>query len=353
MRDATTLLRDELHRIANDGTQRWRTGVPDVGPFVELESVRQKLLALGLDETRVDDRLDAFEAALQAALTELPHPVRTATQYLFGLLDGKGSDTKTGRQKLAAKQLGRTDRWLRTPLKKPPYDGMSPHDFLIERVMAVLIANGNEVNGDRGGDPDGASRASLTEESRGAEGRPLIANLRAAEVRHLYQEATPEDLDEGFWWRSTTVRYLTQLSMLNRLTIYAGADGPADVGPPIHADVTTALLRNCLLSHPLVATSVDEGRASEIAEHIVEVLTPRYAASSLWIGSMVSGILRTRPGFTRETTGEQLERAIHEVGEVTETMPTSGFVSRANARTSSVTSFRIRTRRGSMSPSSA
>jgi len=319
-----------LTDFASAGRRRWRTRLPDVSRFMDLPALKRELEELGVvGKPSEDDQLDAFESAVLAAISAFPQAVREATELLFGFRDGNIPPLgKTARQGLAAEALGRSSRWLRTPNDQKPYAGATPHAYLIGKVASAIAAPNAEqqaapAENDRAPDADGTDRPP-PREARAADRLDPLASHK--QIRRLYSEPTPSDVSQGFWWRTSTDEYLRQLAHLPRLTIYAGAEGHSDVGPPLHAHVTEVLLRTTLASHPLLAQyTLEEERSDEVAHRLVTALQAAYPGSSSWMGSIVAGLYRTRPGFTTDVTTAHLEAAVQKVSDH---MSTTAFVSR-------------------------
>jgi hypothetical protein len=138
-----------------------------------------------------------------------------------------------------------------------------------------------------------------TQASEGSAGGP--ANAR-------YHPLEQEDLDCGFWWRPSTRDYIEQLASLPALTIFAGTDGDADVGPPLRRDVMLAMLRDSLNDDPVLAPLEGEDR-NAAADHLIEEVRASGAREG-YIGSIVRGLYAGRSGGWSDA---EVEARLHNV----------------------------------------
>jgi hypothetical protein len=110
---------------------------------------------------------------------------------------------------------------------------------------------------------------------------PARSGKRASD---LHQPTSAAELDSGFWWRPGTDAYVGQIAAQPALTIFAGADGADDIGPPLHNELIASVLFDWLHSDPLLegATPDDQDRA--VARAIKTVSSwcpPEYLGSAL------------------------------------------------------------------------
>jgi hypothetical protein len=136
-----------------------------------------------------------------------------------------------------------------------------------------------------------------------------------------------EDLDSGLWWRPSTDDYIEQLVELPGLTVFAGADGVADVGPPLRADLMLMLLRDCLGVHPILAHLKEPERAAT-ADKLVEAVRASDARAG-YVGSIVRGLYQAWD----ESKPDEVERRLHAVVQAaTHGRTDDGYVSTAITR---------------------
>jgi hypothetical protein len=173
-------------------------------------------------------------------------------------------------------------------------------------------------------DPDGrtagTSRSKLTSRVAAV---PKATEHGAAH----YHPLQLEDLESGLWWRPSTRDYIEQLASQPALTIFAGTDGVADVGPPLHADVMLLMLRDCLNDEPLLAHLEKKARDTA-ADDLVSAVRASGARGS-YIGSIVRGLWDARD----EWSPDQIEARLHNVVQVAgHGRGPGGFVSGAITR---------------------
>ena len=125
-------------------------------------------------------------------------------------------------------------------------------------------------------------------------------------IADLYQSVIEDDLDEGFWWRTSTRQYVRQLAGPGDLTIYAGADGDADVGPPLHKSLLRSTLVAAAASDPLLAT-IPKAHRHDTFTRVIRFLMDSLPSS--YIGSMIRGVYQTDRDYDFFDT----ERTLHNV----------------------------------------
>jgi hypothetical protein len=132
-------------RFAAAGPLEWRKvkAKPgsDVDLLLSLPPVRQQLASFDGDlQTDANAAADAIEAALRAAILELPSPYLDAAQEQFGFASREldGAIPKKGeRERLAAIKLGRTtQRWYSAPSSE--HDCLRPRDYVAALVACAL-----------------------------------------------------------------------------------------------------------------------------------------------------------------------------------------------------------------------
>jgi hypothetical protein len=139
----------------------------------------------------------------------------------------------------------------------------------------------------------------------------------------LYHQVTPHELAEGFWWRESTERFIEQIAELPSLAIYAGADGPADIGPPLHEVVVAAALRDCLADDEFM-DDVSETEFNRITEDLIASLRAYVPAS--YLGSIVRGLYARREGMTYREVERRLGTGVVKLSRRRSTV---GFVARS------------------------
>jgi hypothetical protein len=195
--------------------------------------------------------------------------------------------TKVGRQEAAASKLGlerytyRTDREGR----------LSPRTAgLIEIIRQIDPFEAEQIEARVAG-----SRAERAEDKRSLD---LVPWTSVLDIQDEYHPASESDLEIPFWWRELADSYLDALTRCAHeapITIYAGADGPADVGPPLHDD---------LLSHALAALLPNDdlfewvgADKADIAERITRAIHDELGGPR-WIGSILDELRRNLPRYT-------------------------------------------------------
>jgi hypothetical protein len=330
----TEILIEELRRFAAAGRFGWAMGLPDVTKLLGLACVQEQREILGLaelEELRPSQRLEIFEAAVEASIERLAPPYRLCARCLFGFEDPPDMppQKKGVREEHSAGALGHSDRWFRGPVRIHPYNGARPLDFVIG-LVAQEMAEPLAIHGATTAvTPDPQRQRTTDDQPREKSAASPERLASSGQRRRLYSTVTADDLQKGFWWRESTDVYLGQLSNLGGLTIFGGADGPADVGPPLHVEVISALLQECLVTDPLMRRYVNEEKSERrdldvaaLARQLIEKVTP-YGASSLWIGSMLTGLYQTRSSFSSEKTAAYLRQEMEAQSNETATI---GFV---------------------------
>jgi hypothetical protein len=135
------------------------------------------------------------------------------------------------------------------------------------------------------------------------------------DVRDAYYPSSLEDFDQGFWWRPSTelyIRALARHAQVTPISIYAGADGPSDVGPPLHKDILTSVLVSLIRNDLLFGNIPPEARQEETAKRIVRGVAE--ACGTPYLGSVVRELCRTltQHGYTAEGSQDVLRAAIQE-----------------------------------------
>ncbi len=176
-------------------------------------------------------------------------------------------------------------------------------------------------------DPGGQLGAAQARRRREAPASPAAASWRS---KARYHPLEKEDLESGLWWRDSTREYIEQLAGQSALTIFAGTDGPADVGPPLHGDVMVAMLRDCLNDHPILAHLEASDRDVAADELVSAVRSPgATGARPGYIGSIVRGLWSEREGWDRDS----IELRLHNVVQnTTHQRVDEGFVATAITR---------------------
>lgn len=173
-------------------------------------------------------------------------------------------------------------------------------------------------------DPDGRYEQADQPKPRKA----TIADDGAALGNSRYFPLQEEDLTRGFWWRASTRDYVRQLSTQPSLTIFAGTDGVADVGPPLHGDLMLAMLRDCLNDEPMLKY-LDEKSARETADWLTAQVRAS-GARAAYVGSVVRGLYATNRSRWTEA---QIEGRLHNViQQTTLGRPVGGYVATAITR---------------------
>jgi hypothetical protein len=133
------------------------------------------------------------------------------------------------------------------------------------------------------------SHAYAPVKSRAAKPRPPTRRKLSSTSRARYQPPTAAALAQGFWWRDATLAHIEGMADLAPLTIFAGADGPADVGPPLHQDLLTAVLLDRIHKRGLLEAVPPDHRQAA-AEGIVDALAA--VCPPTQVGSIIRGIDR-------------------------------------------------------------
>jgi hypothetical protein len=170
------------------------------------------------------------------------------------------------------------------------------------------------------------------------EGKPRLLDSRTASAptRVDAADAPPEtvavetDHDRDFWLRQSTRDYILRLAALEHVTIYAGADGPADVGPPIHRDLLATMLWRHLPEDALMR-EVPPERRHPMAGDVVKAMVAS-GVPAAYLGSILTQVLRRRDTQEGEGgTADGIDKAVQR--EIRKTHRTSsGFVSRSITR---------------------
>jgi hypothetical protein len=141
----------------------------------------------------------------------------------------------------------------------------------------------------------------------------------------------------GFWWRHSTDHYIEILASRAEsvpVTIFAGADGPSDVGPPLHNELMVAVLDRVVPDDPLLGTLADSlkresgpdaASISSVAWAIAQ------ACGDAYLGSIVRELSRALPFRTATTRSESDDRLRLNVQRAVADRTTSQFVARAVA----------------------
>lgn len=163
---------------------------------------------------------------------------------------------------------------------------------------------------------------------------PLQPALPVGDIQEEFFPAHLDDLSHGFWWRNSTERYLDAIAgrvdHMVPITVYAGADGPSDVGPPIHREMLEAVIATMVKGDPVLgglATAVEQEGSSirAIAEMTAD------ACGDAYLGSIARELARALPYRTAMTPSDSDDRLRSAVQSAILDRTTSEFAARAVA----------------------
>jgi hypothetical protein len=150
---------------------------------------------------------------------------------------------------------------------------------------------------------------------------------KRTDAHDLFSRIETTDLDKGFWWRTPTVDdYIELLADRGNgsITVYAGADGPADVGPPLHRDLLHHVLLDELLTGEFLDDTPNHDRA-QVADAVVTAVAS--CLPSAYVGSIVRELFRTRAA--RKTLHSETRLAIAIGKAIDDSRTAQGFVASA------------------------
>jgi hypothetical protein len=141
---------------------------------------------------------------------------------------------------------------------------------------------------------------------------------------HIYRRVRRRDLDDGFWWRTSTDAYIDELAEQPALTIYAGADGHSDVGEPKHEVAVATLLDHALMTDLRDLSPI-------LQKEYRELTSARFAGCSpSYVGSILRGLAdlhKIDPTRNEDAMIGELSRLIDPAAE--EGRAIKGFVAKA------------------------
>lgn len=194
-----------------------------------------------------------------------------------------------------------------------------PEHKAVQRLVADLLSSSRP--------PDGVetARAAVPAGSaaRDRSGLPAPAEGTDGPVaRKLLDSSPPSVSDLGFWWRKATETYIKNLGDLRTLTIYAGAEGWSDVGPPLHRDLLTSVVAERLKKLPR-HQHMPPMPSDEDAAKVMAMMPPTF------LGSILREISSPQTSFTSRSTEITLHDGLQHA--TTEDRQRGGLVARAIA----------------------
>lgn len=327
-------------RLCGELTGKWHIGEPDSPKGLlctDLKVVIQKgfwnfqesdvpnlAAAIGSPQRLAD--LDAIRGRLLKLLTKDDHGVGLsgwdrlcpASRFNLTLFRAERSVVHLGvndARKDASRHIRK--RALSADAVKRPG---GPEELLVSALLGGLLAE-PATGGDGHAPSTPPSDRVLIERAHPLFPTPAVGAGGPTAHKRL-DPSKPIAEDPGFWWRSDTETYLQQLGKLRTLTIYAGAEGWSDVGPPVHRDLLTTVLIEQLAKVPKQQRMPPMPNDEDMAT-VLSMLPPEY------LGSILREISSPPSEWTSKPTEIDLHDALQHA--TTGTRQSGGLVARAIA----------------------